>query len=181
MTLKDIWTKAKVHLNKSGTIEFAKNIYEFLLQQDWYSADNSGNVALGYEKSSAVLRVSNSIPEHNIDHEVSQSDSFRNYGHKSVREDQIFKEPHEIPSNLIRGALPEPCKALENIRRKSININSLRNKFEFLQHIINENIDVILISETKVDTSFPSGQFHLGYATHTDYTEIQMVVASCCI
>ena len=60
--------ESKIHLNKSGTIEFAKNVYEFLLQQDWYSADNSGNIALGNEKSSTVLGVSTSIPEHNIHH-----------------------------------------------------------------------------------------------------------------
>ena len=41
----------------------------------------------------------------------------------------------------------------------------MRNKFESLQHIINKNI-VLLISETKIDSSFPSVQFHLeGYAT----------------
>ena len=85
-----------------------------------------------------------------------------------------MKEPNEIPSNLKRGALPEPHKALENIRRRNINrlifaqlnINSLRNKFESLQHIINKNIDVLVISETKIDSSFPSAQFHLErYAT----------------
>ena len=63
---------------------------------------------------------------------------------------------------------------MENIRRKYINrlilaqlnINFPRNKFESLQHIINKNIDVFLISETKFDSSFPSVQFHLeGYAT----------------
>ena len=69
--------------------------------------------------------------------------------------------------------LPEAGKALENIRRKNINklifvqlnVNSLRNKFESPQHTINKHIDVLLISETKVDSSFPSVQFHLGYAT----------------
>ena len=135
-----------------------------------------------------VLGVSNPIPEHS--HEVSQPDSFCNSGNKSVRGDQILKEPNEIPSNLNRGALPEPHKDLENMRRKNINrlifvqlnINSLRNKFESLQHIINKNIDVLLISETKIDSSFPSAQFHLeGYATHTDWTEMQIVMASCCI
>ena len=114
------------------------------------------------QEAKRVSGVSTSIPGHS--HEVSQSDSFRNYGYKSVRGDQIFKEPHEIPSNRNRGALPEPHKALENICRKNINklifaqlnINSLRNKFESLQHIINKNIDVLLISETKFDSSFPS-------------------------
>ena len=54
-------------------------------------------------------------------HEVGQPDSFRNSGNKSVREDQILKEPNETPSNLDRGALPEPHKALENILHKNIN------------------------------------------------------------
>ena len=85
-----------------------------------------------------------------------------------------MKKPNEIPSNLKRGALPEPHQALENIRRRNINrlifaqlnINSLRNKFESLQHMIHKNIDVLLISETKIDSSFPSAQFHLeGYGT----------------
>ena len=85
-----------------------------------------------------------------------------------------MKKPNKIPSNLKRGALPEPHQALENIHRRNINrlifaqlnINSLRNKFESLQHMINKNIDVLLISETKIDSSFPSAQFHLeGHAT----------------
>ena len=84
--------ESKVYLSKSGTIEFAKNVCEFLLQQYWYSADNSGNTAIGSEKSSTVSGVSNSMPEHN--HGVSQWDSFRNSGHKSVRGYQIFKESH---------------------------------------------------------------------------------------
>ena len=42
-----------------------------------------------------------------------------------------------------------------------LNINSLRNKFEALQFIINRNLDIILLSETKLDDSFPSAQFML--------------------
>ena len=43
----------------------------------------------------------------------------------------------------------------------SINIDSLRNKFEMLQEVIGNNIDILLISETKLDASFPSCQFIL--------------------
>ena len=119
-----------------------------------------------------IVWISNSIPEHS--HEVGQSYSFPNSDHKSVQGDQIFKEPYEIPSNLNRGTHPESHKALENMRRKNINrlifaqfnIYSLWNKSEPLQHIINKNIDVLLISETKIDSYFPSVQFYLeGYAT----------------
>ena len=42
-----------------------------------------------------------------------------------------------------------------------LNINSLKNKFEALQFIINRNLDIILLSETKPGESFPSAQFML--------------------
>ena len=42
-----------------------------------------------------------------------------------------------------------------------LNINSVRNKFEALKFIININIDIILLSETKLDGSFTSAQFML--------------------
>ena len=39
-----------------------------------------------------------------------------------------------------------------------LNINSIRNKFEFLATQVKDKID-ILISETKIDESFPNGNF----------------------
>ena len=46
-----------------------------------------------------------------------------------------------------------------------LNINSVRNKFELLINIIKDNTDILMISETKLDSSFPKGQFQLhGYS-----------------
>ena len=43
--------------------------------------------------------------------------------------------------------------------------NSLRNKFESLQEQINKNVDILLISEIKLDNTFPNGQFLIkGYS-----------------
>ena len=42
-----------------------------------------------------------------------------------------------------------------------LNINSVRNKFDSLADIIKDNIDTLMISESKVDSSFPDGQFFL--------------------
>ena len=62
----------------------------------------------------------------------------------------IKKEPKKIkiqsPDILISGHL---------------NINSVRNKFEALTYIIDNNINLLLISETKLDDSFPSAQFQM--------------------
>ena len=61
---------------------------------------------------------------------------------------------------------------LKNIRLKNpnrlviaqININSLRNKFDLLVQIISNNVDILLVSETKIDSSFPNAQFYIaGY------------------
>ena len=40
-----------------------------------------------------------------------------------------------------------------------ININSIRNKFEPLVSFINNNVDILMISETKIDDTFPGTQF----------------------
>ena len=65
-------------------------------------------------------------------------------------------------------------KELREIRVKNmnriivgqLNINSLRNKFPFIADAINKNIDIFLISETKLDESFPTNQFKIeGFST----------------
>ena len=42
-----------------------------------------------------------------------------------------------------------------------LNINSIRNKCDMLANIVMGKIDIILISESKIDSSFPTGQFTL--------------------
>ena len=46
-----------------------------------------------------------------------------------------------------------------------LNINSLRLKFDSLAQKITGNVDILMISETKLDNSFPEGQFLIeGYS-----------------
>ena len=40
-----------------------------------------------------------------------------------------------------------------------LNINSIRNKFEFLATQVKGKIDILMIAETKIDESFPKGNF----------------------
>ena len=132
--------------------------------QNLYSASNGGNISLGTENVLTTFGVSNSVSEENIHLEVSQSDSFRDSGHKPVAENSFFERMHKILSNLNRKMLLDPRNALENIHHKNINklifaqlkLYFLWNKFESLQQIINENTTKLMIS----------AQFHLeGYVT----------------
>ena len=56
-----------------------------------------------------------------------------------------------------------------------LNINSIRNKFDSLTDVIKDNIDInivniLVLSETKVDHSYPNGQSFLdGFGTALKY------------
>ena len=57
-------------------------------------------------------------------------------------------------------------KNLNRLILAHLNINSIRNKFDQLVNGIKGNIDVLMISETKLDDSFPSMQFLIeGYGS----------------
>ena len=47
-----------------------------------------------------------------------------------------------------------------------LNINSIRNKFDCVKFVIDNKIDIFLVSETKLDDSFPTVQFLIkGFGT----------------
>ena len=65
-----------------------------------------------------------------------------------------------------------PIKILNDIRVKNpnriimahLNINSLRNKCEGLKSLVKDKVDILCITESKLDKSFPKGQFEMaGY------------------
>ena len=64
---------------------------------------------------------------------------------------------------------PNWVKHIEDLRKKHpknviisfLNINSIRNKFKNIMDLIGNKIDVIIFGETKLDNSFPNGQFKM--------------------
>ena len=61
-----------------------------------------------------------------------------------IPKDHIKNIKYNHPKNIVLGHL---------------NINSIKNKFQCLKYIVVENIDILLISESKLNESFPEGQF----------------------
>ena len=56
-------------------------------------------------------------------------------------------------------------KNVNNIIIAQLNINSITHKFDQLSFIIQGNVDVLLVSETKLNETFPTDQFHIaGYS-----------------
>ena len=62
----------------------------------------------------------------------------------------------------INEASLDPLSEISNVNKViigNININSLPNKFEQLKELVIKHIDVLVITETKLDDSFPTSQF----------------------
>ena len=77
-------------------------------------------------------------------------------------------------SALELAAFEDTCSNLFDLRNNNknrlifghLNINSIRNKIEMLSNIIVGKLDILLLSETKIDDSFLTGQFHIpGFST----------------
>ena len=78
-------------------------------------------------------------------------------------------DTHSDSNNEIPSAYTELKELrIKNIKRVIVahsNINSIRNKFEALFDTISNNIDILMISESKINESFPTNQFCAkGYA-----------------
>ena len=60
---------------------------------------------------------------------------------------------------------------LSNLRIKNMNriiignitINSMPNKFDQLKFLVRGKVDILAITETKLDSAFPTSQFLIGY------------------
>ena len=123
-----------MHLNPTGTSRLAKNILSSI--KSFWKA-----------KGCPCIIIENNIePEH----------------------PSVFDS--EMPTSINRNEnQPEKrnLKVLTNIRLKDrnrliigqLNTNSIQNKFDFLCSKISPSLDLLLVSETKLDYPFPTAQF----------------------
>ena len=79
-------------------------------------------------------------------------------------------ESEEYKSERLDISSDDPSfSSLKSVRRKNLsriivahlNINSLGKKFDALLNQIKENVDILVISENKLDESFLKGQFKI--------------------
>ena len=73
----------------------------------------------------------------------------------------LLSDQKNLGSNLHKVRIENPSR----ITFEQISFNSIRNKFDLLMNIIKNEIDILMISETKIDNSFPISQFTMtGYS-----------------
>ena len=71
-----------------------------------------------------------------------------------------------LPMNKYATLRSLRVKNIDKILLGHVNINNLRNKSEMLADLIKGKLDIMLISETKIDYTFPTSQFDIeGYTS----------------
>ena len=89
------------------------------------------------------------------------------------------KLPSKSVNSVSVGSVRDVRKRnLKRIILGHLNINSIRKKFDLLVDQIKGNVDIMVISETKLDESFPNGQLKFQDMLYlVVYIAISLVVA----
>ena len=82
---------------------------------------------------------------------------------KSLSRDNSAEERAE--NDVFPSVTPHRLQNAKNVTTGALNVNSLRNKIGAVQELITNNIDICLLSQTKIDESFPNQQFNRYYKT----------------
>ena len=129
-----------VHLNTAGSKIFAES---FIL-------------ALSRQTSLGIIQYNDALIEN-----VSETESNSELA-KNLLEDTLESKSdnHDNDENI---SFPFLKKIKSQNPKKLIfgqlSVNSIRNKFESIQEIIQNTFDIFLACETKIDSSFPNQQF----------------------
>ena len=89
------------------------------------------------------------------------SDSLRST-HAAVAESAPTAGAERIECDFLQSLKTFRLSNVKNLIVAHLNVNGIRNKFVDIVQILNENtIDVLFISETKIDQSFTTAQFNI--------------------
>ena len=73
---------------------------------------------------------------------------------------RVYIFNHENDENISFHFLKKiRSKHPKNFFFEQLNVNSIRNKFESVQEIVQNTFDIFLVCQTKIDSSFPNQQF----------------------
>ena len=128
-----------LHLNVKGTIALAENFIS-RIRMFWCNSDSNRELK---QNDNNILLTSNFEYLINANSNLSFSSS-----------NNDCKEPVRFIVKSLRSNHPQ------KIIIGHININSIRYKFDILKPMLTEVLDILMISETKVNDSFPEAQFY---------------------
>ena len=90
-----------------------------------------------------------------LDENISNSQGQKSLTYEFSTLDETVKEEEGVKSSICNLKL----RNINRLIHGQINFDSIRNRFELLFSLVSNNIDLLQISETKFDNTFPVSQF----------------------
>ena len=165
-----------LHLNKAGSTRLAKNIIH-KLWKFWWSLEHLNESPA--RVSSNISRPPFSCDSLNSNYIMSSKSfakdeiiSTKNLSITDVTKNSAYSKPLNNSKSSLNDQQTLGSD-LHTVRIENlsiiifgqININSIRTRFDLLMSIIKNEIDIFMISETKINNSFPISQFTMtGYS-----------------
>ena len=90
----------------------------------------------------------------------------RNYSNRQNKKSakSVLTASSGTPCDTLNGLHEQRLNHPKNVIIGNLNINSIRNKFSSFKDLVLKETDICLLSETKIDDSFPNSQFFVeGY------------------
>ena len=161
-------------INLNVPIVSNKNISRKHLGYKGLHPNSCGSSRLAMNLISLIKKLHASYPTDSLDYEylkakiTNLNTNIYSCLEQSSTDNISFIDENEESSESTSFLNKLKATRIANINRGMIghiNINSIRNKFEMLSNSIKDNLDILMISETKLDSTFPSHQFTIkGYA-----------------
>ena len=103
------------------------------------------------EKANQESKTSNS----------SSKNSSRNYSNRQNKESSksLLTVSSDTPCDTLNGLHEQRLNHPKNVVIGHLNINSVRNKFSGVKNFVLKETNICLLTETKIDDSFPNSKF----------------------
>ena len=156
--------ESKLHFNRYGTIAFANSISKFLSGYYWWCYDSINFDLLFQENFEKESKSFSQLSRKENHKKVSSPSKTIVLNDPNFESEESFLLDQSTSSTLTHELNLDPYSNIENTRSKNpnrlivaqLNISSLRYKFDSLVEKLHSNVDIILISETKIDSLFPT-------------------------
>ena len=85
----------------------------------------------------------------------------RNYSKRKNKEPakSVLTVPSGTSCDTLNGLHKQRLNHPKNVIIGHLKISSIRNKFSCFKYLVHKETDICLLSETKIDDSFPNSQF----------------------
>ena len=131
-----------VHLNTAGSKILAENFILVLSRQTWLGITRDNDALIGnVSETESISATTKYLSGESLESKSGNHDNYENISFPFLKK---IRSKH--PKNLFFGQL---------------NMNSIGNKFESVQEIVQNTFDIFLTCETKIDSSLPNQQFCL--------------------